>query len=432
MRNPIYAFTVLFLAFVFAYADRGVIYVLVPAIRDSLGLTLVQVSLLQGFAFAMFFALAGIPLGRLADRSNRRNLLAAGLAFWSLATIACGLSGSFWQLFAARLCVGVGEACLIPAVASLLSDAYPPGKRGRAIALVQVGVPTGSLLAVVAGGWALTWLQAPGTALAPWGLDDWQIIFIALGAPGLLLALVMLGISEPARRESAPSAGPAPPGGVLKLFADKPAGFFAFFLSQALATTLSYVVLAMGPTLYMTAYGLNAGQAGTLTGGTLLVSSVTAYAAGGFVSDALWRRWPETGRIITTMLPLPLAFPALLALFFSRDAAAVTVALSVILFASTFWSSGAAPALQAVSPNRMRGQLVAIMYLGMNILGLGVTPTLVAWVAERRGVDAFDLQWSQGVVGLGVALLGVLLAPVILRSYRSMRKYEVEEYRAGQ
>src|SRR5262249_51699549 len=102
MRNPTYTLAVLILAFACSYADRGVVNVMAPAIRASLGLSLVQVSLLQGAAFALFFAVAGIPLGWVADRSNRRNLIAIGIAFWSLATIACGLSANFWQLFAAR------------------------------------------------------------------------------------------------------------------------------------------------------------------------------------------------------------------------------------------------------------------------------------------------------------------------------------------
>ena len=121
-----YVIAVLFLAFMCAYLDRQVIGLLTPALKASLHLTDVQVSLLHGLAFVSIFALAGLPIGHLIDRADRRRILAIGIAFWSLATVACGLAETFWQLFAARLAVGLGEACLAPAAVSLVADYFRP------------------------------------------------------------------------------------------------------------------------------------------------------------------------------------------------------------------------------------------------------------------------------------------------------------------
>jgi len=430
MRNPAYVLIVLFLAFIFSYADRGAVYVLAPSIKASMGLTLVEVSLLQGFAFALFFAIAGIPLGRIADRLHRRNLLVVGITFWSLATVACGLSTTFWQLFAARIAVGIGEACLIPATASLLSDIYPPTTRGRALAAVQVGVPLGSLLAMVGSGWALTWLESSDLLRQlGWGVQNWQAVFIGLGAPGLIVAAMMLGVREPARREIAAGDGPAPTSGVIRLFRERPLWFTAFFLIQAMATTLAYAIMAMAPTLYISVYHLSPAIAGSITGG-MMVGSAIAYATGGMASDALRRRWPEVGRTIGTILLLPLALPAMLWVYFARDVTSLTAALAVGLFVATFMSAGSVPALSAVTPNRLRGQLVAIQYLGMNLLGLGVTPTLIAWLAQQRAGGEAALQWAMATVGLFAVAGSFLLWPVVFSSYRTMRKYEVEEFAA--
>jgi MFS family permease len=425
--DRLYTATLLFLAFVFAYADRGVVNVLLPAITTSFHLTLVQASLLQGMAFSLLFAIAGIPLGRVADRSNRRNLLAIGIAVWSIATIWCGLASSFWELFAARMAVGVGEACLLPASASLLADTYPPAKRGRAISFVQSGTPVGTLSAMVGGGWLLTWLDSSG-ALAKRGidLDNWQVAFIALGAPGLILAAMLLGIREPVRKEA--PRREASSAGVTHFFKANLPALVSFFLFQAGGSMGAYAILSWAPAIYMKTYGLSAGVAGTIVGGMLLVCSLSAYFMAGVASDAMVRRRPRTGRVIVPGLALPVGIAAFAWLYFTDGATTSTIAMAVALFASTFWSTGALPALQAVAPNRLRGQTVAIMFLVINLLGLGATPTLVAAVADPRGGMQSGLQPAVAIVGLGVVVVGLLLWPLVIRTYGAMRNYEIEEF----
>jgi len=242
-----YVIAVLFLAYMFAYLDRQVIGLLTPALKASLLLSDVQVSLLHGLAFVSVFALAGLPLGHVIDRADRRRIIAFGIAFWSLATVACGLAQTFWQLFAARLAVGLGEACLAPAAVSLVADYFRPEQRGRAMGLVQAGTPIGSALALLVGG-AILSLFAPGGPMAdrlPSGVAPWQAVFLAIGAPGLLVALLAWTLREPPRRELR-AAGREP--GLSALLAASPATFALFYATYSCVFIVGYGTSAWGPT----------------------------------------------------------------------------------------------------------------------------------------------------------------------------------------
>jgi len=202
-KSAAYIVAALFTAWMLAYLDRQIVSLLVPALKHSLHLSDSQVSLLQGIAFSLVFGLAGIPLGRFADRTVRRTLVAAGMAFWSLATIACGLADSFAHLFVARMCVGLGEACMAPAIVSLVADYFAPSHRGRALGFVQIGAPIGNSAALILGGALLTYLTlVEASGALPFGLEPWQLVFITVGAPGILAAAVVMFLQEPPRRES--------------------------------------------------------------------------------------------------------------------------------------------------------------------------------------------------------------------------------------
>ena len=430
-RDRTYAAALLFVAHVFAYADRQVVNVLLPAFRQSLDLTLVEASLLQGLAFSLFFALAGVPLGRVADRSNRRNLLAAGLAFWSLATVGCGLSGSFWQLFLARMCVGVGEACLIPASASLLADYYAPDKRGRAVTFVQTGAPLGSVLAMVGGGWLLTALTG-ADVLGRLGLslESWQAVFLTLGGPGLILAVLLLGMKEPPRRESVASAAPDA-GGVLLLISRHPGAFLGLIALHALMAMENYMLAGWAPTILMTAHGLSAGAAGSIMGVLMLTCGFGGYVLSGVSSDLLMRWRPRYGRLLAPGIALPLTMLGFAWLYVARDVVSATAALAVALFWGALVSAGAVPTLQPLVPNHLRGRTIAVLFLITNLVGMGAGPTLVAFVAEQNGGVGRALQQSLAAVCLVTVGAALLIWPLLLRAYAPARNYEAEEFAAA-
>jgi hypothetical protein len=204
--HPAYAWyvvVVLLLAYILAFIDREIIALLVPDIKASLQISDTQMSLLLGGAFAVFYTFFGVAIAWLADRGNRRLLIFWGIVFWSLMTAACGFATSYAALFLARVGVGAGESALNPSALSLLKDYFPPEKIGRAIGLYTAGVSSGSGLAFIFGGAVYPKIKEMGPVELPllgWH-EPWQLMFIYVGLPGLLVALLVLTIREPVRRE---------------------------------------------------------------------------------------------------------------------------------------------------------------------------------------------------------------------------------------
>ena len=213
-RYPAYVLGVLVLVYVFNFLDRQILSILAERIKADLGLTDAQIGFLYGTAFAVFYAIFGIPLGRLADVWDRRRLIALGLAAWSCMTAVSGLARSFGQLAAARIGVGIGEASATPAAFSLLSDYFPPARRATALAVYASGIYIGAGIGLGIGGVIVNrWDAAWAGATAPFGLHGWQVAFFAVGLPGLALALVVRTLREPVRGEAdglvaAPEARP--------------------------------------------------------------------------------------------------------------------------------------------------------------------------------------------------------------------------------
>jgi MFS family permease len=208
-----YVLGVLFVVYVLNFVDRQILSILAQDIKASLGLGDAQIGYLYGTAFAIFYALFGIPLGRLADGWYRVRLVALGLTVWSGMTVLSGLASSYAQLAVARIGVGVGEASASPAAYSLLGDYFPRERRALALAIYSAGLFVGAGLALPLGGWAAhSWTEHFPAGTAPLGLAGWQAAFLAVGMPGLLLALWVLTLREPPRgaAEGAPTPARRP------------------------------------------------------------------------------------------------------------------------------------------------------------------------------------------------------------------------------
>jgi MFS family permease len=199
-----YALFVLVLVYIVNFIDRQILSILVPEIKRDLGVSDAQIGFLYGTAFAVFYALFGIPLGRLADSWYRGRLMAIGLALWSSMTAASGFANSFGMLAAARIGVGIGEASASPAAYSMISDRFPKERRATALSIYSSGLYIGGALSLPIGGFVVSrWTLAyPNPASAPLGLAGWQAAFLAVGVPGLLLALWVLTLREPQRGAS--------------------------------------------------------------------------------------------------------------------------------------------------------------------------------------------------------------------------------------
>ena len=198
-----YALGVLVVVYVLNFLDRQIVSILAERIKADLGLSDAQIGFLYGTAFAVFYALFGIPLGRLADVWVRTRLIAIGLAVWSLMTGTSAFARTFAQLTAARIGVGVGEASANPAAYSLLSDYFPPARRATVLAIYSSGIYIGAGLGLFIGGLIVDrWDAAFAPASAPLGLHGWQVAFLVVGLPGLLLALWVSTLREPRRGQS--------------------------------------------------------------------------------------------------------------------------------------------------------------------------------------------------------------------------------------
>ena len=418
-----YVVGVLLVASMFSYLDRSVITLLTPMIRRDLNLTDTQFSLLQGLAFAITFAIAGLPLGRLVDRANRRLIIAAGVATWSLMTILCGLSTTFWQLFAARMGVGIGEACLAPAAASLISDYFARERRGRVMGVMQAGTPLGSGLAKMLGGLTLGLVTAAGVSTLPFvgSLAPWQAVFVLVGAPGFLAALLVLSIREPARRELARSStGDAGLGAYLRTHARTFACLFAVY---TLVSMCGFANTSWSPVIFMRTFAMPPAEVGVVIGSVVIVAGVAAALTGGFLSDAFARRFPDDGRFRMVIILLLITMAAFLTLSLSKTYAVSLVAYGLASFSTFAITSSAMAAIQDVSPNEHRGQLVAINLVCANLIGMGLAPTAVAFITDYGFRSDVMLQYSLGLVVVPAAMLALFAVLLGLPAYRRTRRW---------
>jgi MFS family permease len=427
--HPAYSWYVVFvllLAYILAFIDREIIALLVPDIKASLQITDTQMSLLLGGAFAVFYTFFGVIIAWLADRGNRRWLIFIGVTFWSVMTAACGFATSYAALFMARVGVGAGEAALNPSALSMLKDYFPPDKIGRAIGLYTAGVSSGSGLAFILGGAIYPKVKAAGPVELPllgWH-EPWQLMFIYVGLPGLLIALLVLTIREPVRREFVatgikPIASPINKT-IAHLFNRWKAFIVLFFALSSLAI-MAYGIGFWIPEFLRRTYDLTPEQLGfwlQWRGVIVIVFGLLGVLLGGWMSDYFQKRYEDgyvrvcivsffimaVGYCLFTLMPTPL-LATLFLIPASLGAAAPTAA-------------GAA-AVVAISPPTMRAQVVAFYYFVLNAVGFFIGPTAVALVTDFYFADEAQLRYSMFVVALAVSVIGTVLLFYNLPHFRS-------------
>lgn len=413
---------ILFLIYALAYVDRQILSLLVAPIRADLQISDTAFSLLHGLSFAAFYALFGIPIGWWVDRGHRPALLAAGVAMWSLFTCLCGLSRTYTLLFLARMGVGFGEATVVPVTYSLLGDYFAPERRGLAMGLFGSGVYFGMGAALLIGGALVEALQALGPVdLALVGaLKPWQLTMIAVGAPGLLLALLALALREPrsaeplaaraVMRSSAPS--------IWAHYRGSAAAIIFHHLTVTLMVMSLYAVLGWAPEHFRRTFGEAASVSGMMIGLLVIFAGTAGVLAGGILSDVLLRRGYRAARLLVLAGASLLAIPPtlLFALAAESEIALAGMALA-ILFISTLSSVGAA-GMQELVPARLRGTGGAIYQLVANLFGLGLGPTIVALATDFGFGDDNSLYASLAVTVPAMLALAALSALFGLAPYR--------------
>lgn len=410
---------ILMLAYVLSFIDRQILNLLVGPIRRDLVISDTQMSLLMGLSFALFYTVCGIPLGRLADTKSRRGLIAIGVLFWSAMTAACGMARLYWQFLLCRIGVGVGEAALSPAAYSLIADSFPAERRATAISVYSMGVYLGSGLAFLLGGLVIKFASAQGDVLLP-VLDEvrpWQLIFLILGAAGVLFTLLLLAVREPARRGV--GAGVAVPlievGRYLR--ANRRTVLYHNFGFAGLAFA-GYGSAAWIPTFFIRTYGWDAGHVGVVYGSIVAVFGCLGIVFGGRLADWMAKRGRTDANMRVGLYAAMAALPCVASFPLMDNAlwAAVLMAPTVFCLSMPF---GVAPAaIQEIMPSAMRGQASAIYLFVITLIGLGIGPTAVALVTDYLFADDQALRYSLLIVSTLAVSSSLFLLAKGLQPYR--------------
>ena len=366
-----YALSVLVVVYTFNFIDRQILSILMEPIKADLGLSDTQLGLLTGFAFALFYATLGIPIARLADKGNRRNLIAGALTIWSAMTAMSGLAQNFWHLLIARIGVGIGEAGCSPPAHSIISDYYPAEKRATALGIYSLGIPVGILFGFLAGGWLNQFF-------------GWRVAFFVVGAPGIILAiLVKLSLREPIRGMSEGRADTAPHPTVKETFTFlwSKRSFRHLAFGGGLTAFVGYGVVTWVPSFLIRSYGMQTGEVGTYLGLILGIPGGIGIVLGGWMADRYgsrdtrWYLW-----IVTVALLLGVPFS--LGIYLTDSAGMALLFLCIPVLLGNFYQATTFSQTQGLVPLRMRAVAAAVLLFILNIIGLGAGPQAIGLLSD--------------------------------------------------
>lgn len=386
----------LILVYASSFVDRIIIAVVGQAIKVEMNLSDLQLGLLGGLAFSIFYTTLGIPIARLADRFNRVVLISLSIIAWSAMTALCGTAGAYWQLLLYRLGVGIGEAGSTPTSHSLISDQFPPQRRATALAIYALGPPIGVIAGALGGGWIVQHL-------------GWRPVFFVVGLPGLVLGcLAFLTLREPKRGAhdavEARVATEVPP---LKTVFSVLMGsrlFVQMLLGTVIGAFAQYGINLFIPIYLTRVFGMSFAQAGLVFGLIVGVGGIIGNAMGGYsadwasVHDRRWYAWvPAVGTFV--------GFPLMVVAFLMPSNWPVVVAL---LFVATvllnMWNGPTFAVVHGLVEPRMRATASALVFLLMNLIGQGFGPAAIGFLSDRFANRLFtDGSYRSMCMGAGGA-----------------------------
>jgi predicted MFS family arabinose efflux permease len=380
-----YALVLLTTVYAFNIADRYVISTLIEPIKAELRLSDSAIGLLTGTALAIVYTGMGMPLARIADRGERRLLLAISIAVWSVMTAACGMATSFVFLLLARIGVGLGEAGATPASQSLLADLFSFRERMPAMSIFAIGAALGSLLGGAAGGFI-------GEAFG------WRSAFLGLAVPSLLLApLVWLSLREPARSGSLASAAESN-NTVLELwrFAKSQKALLHTLIGATVCTFWSWGLLWWTPAFLARSYGFSTGEAGLLLGLINGIGGTVGVLIGGLIIHRVGLRDPRR-QCSSLAVIVTVATVASVVAYAVADRVLMIGMMSIFIPVAYLYLAPAFGWIQSLAPPRMRATYSAVFLFGANIANLAVAPQLIGYgsdlLAARPEIGQESLRW---------------------------------------
>jgi MFS family permease len=403
-----------------SYMDRSLLALLVAPIETTFAVSDTTIGLLQGAAFAVVYVLFALPLARLADRGNRRNLILYGVIVWCGATIWCGLAQSMSQLFVARMSVAAGEAVLMPASVSILSDYFGPKSRARALSVYSIGLYLGSGLAMGGGG-ALMKAFGPieGTLPLVGVLPSWRLVFVLLGVAGLFIVVPLLCVREPRRLgdDGRSAEEHLPVEQIRREFATKRTAILGTIIGFALISLGATTINAWGATLFLRTHGWSIGDAGLRLGALTLILGPLGAITGGVTADWLAKRGRIDAKPLVGLLSASgCVIGALVLTLPSTALALIGVGLLNYLIGFNFGIVQASFA--DLLPNRMRAIISALYIATTNIFAATLGPLLVGILNDHVFRNATEIATSLRLVVPSAFLLAALTLRHILPAYR--------------
>jgi MFS family permease len=412
---------VLYLGAVLSLMDRQIISLLVGDIKLDLGLTDFEIGLLQGPPFGIFYALMSIPIALMADRGNRRNIIVAGMTFWSLATAACGLASNFWHLFIARIGVGTGEATLSPCAYSMISDYFERRLLPMAMAVFTMGNLSGVGLAMIIGGGVIVWAHELGEIVLPviGTLAPWQLSFFIIGLPGVLLALLVWSLKEPVRRGAS-----KPEDATLKAFfafvRSHGRTFATLFASFTMLVLVAYGNFAWVPSYFMRTWGWSIAEAGSVYGLIVATFGTAGALLGGWLASHLAMRGHTDAPYRATLyMSLPLAPLAAVIFWWSPNGWWAAFWYAPYQICSAAPAGLAAAAMMTITPNAMRAKIGSAYLFCSNFVGLSLGAAIVGYLTTHVFADDARIGDSLLIVNIIGAPLACLAILVGMKPFRA-------------
>lgn len=409
-----YALFVLMICYSLSFIDRQILTLLVGPIEQELGIDDKKMALLQGLAFAMLYTTLGVPIGYIADTRSRRGLIAVGIFFWSLMTTLTAGARSFTTLFLARTGVGIGEATLAPGAFSLISDYFPKEYLGRALSIYSMGIFIGAGISMLVGGWVVqATLGLPPIDVPLFGvIGSWRLTFLIVGIPGVLVALWVATLREPARRgllkDSQGRAKPASASQVIEQIRLRWRSIAGISLGMVFQATCTYGLLAWTPATLQRVYAWTPAQTGNRLGPIIIVFGCLGMYLGGLLTDT-WRKRGIAEAPIRVSAIGAVGAGILLPLALNSGSATMLltlVAAGIIFLGMPMGVSYAA--LQWILPNQVRGQISAVFLFFLNLGGITMGPYFPA----QLSTDFFQDKQMIGV-GLSISIAAASLLQLI-------------------
>lgn len=389
-----YAMVVLAVVYMFNFVDRQILSILLPAIRDEFQVGDTVLGLLAGTAFALFYVILGVPIAQLADRVNRRNLIAAAVAIWSGMTALSGLAANIWHLVLARIGVGIGEAGCSPPAHSMIADLYPPERRSSAMGFYTLGISAGIMLAYLAGGWVA---QNIG----------WRAAFFIVGIPGLLLALVVrFTLTEPQRGASEQRTDSGKPPTLLQVatFLLARRSFLYMAVAAGLSAFVGYAVINFMPSFVVRSFGMELAVLGFWLGLIYGIAGGFGFFMGGYFADQFGR---DNHRSALSFIGLAQAASAIffVAVFLAPTATWCLILLVIPAVTSNFYLAPVLSQTQSLVSLRMRAVASSLVLLIINVIGLAMGPPITGLVSDLLGPAFGDESMRYGLLIVSSALL---------------------------